>query len=223
MAEILPHDFDGIQEYDNPVPTWLAQLFLWTTVFGICYAIYYPSLWFYGGVSEWSSAQQYEQQIEVENARYAPLQAAAQAKALEALKSLSSDPTTLEAGKGVFTVRCAPCHGDGGVGKIGPNLTDADWLYGGEAKDVLESIREGRPKGMPAWKNDLKGDEIQSVTAYVLSLAPQGDTAEAPSAEATPSAESTPAAVATPEVESTPAVEASPVVEETPEPKEDGQ
>lgn len=208
MAELLDHEYDGIQEYDNPIPTWLAQLFFFTIVFGIGYAIYYPSFWFYGGVSKWSSTQQYDQQMEKEETRYAPLREAAQKKALEALASLSSDPATLSAGKEVFTARCAPCHGANGEGKIGPNLTDAEWLYGGEAKDILESVRNGRPKGMPAWKNDLKKEEVQNVTAFVISLSPEAG--QQPAAEATP--ESAP----TPEVSSTPEATASPVASATP-------
>lgn len=191
MAELLDHEYDGIQEYDNPIPGWLAQLFIVTILFGIGYAIYYPSFWFYGGVSGWSSAQQYQQQVDVEEERYKPLREAAEKKALEALASLTSDGPTLEAGKTVFLARCAPCHAADGTGKIGPALTDAEWLYGGDPKSVLTSIREGRPKGMPSWKNDLKSDEVQSVTAYVLSLS--GGSGESAQPEETPTEEPTPA------------------------------
>ena len=97
----------GVWHWPHPCP-------LRTTVFGIGYAIVYPSFWFYGGTSGWSSGQQYESQVKIESERYAPLQAAAQAKALEALKSLSKDEATLKAGSEVFQIRCAPCHGSVG-------------------------------------------------------------------------------------------------------------
>lgn len=170
MAKVLDHEFDGIQEYDNPVPGWLAALFAITILYGIGYAIYYPSLPNYKGLSGWSAAKQYDNQVLVEEERYAPIRAEAERKALEALASLSDDPTTVQAGREIFTARCSPCHGDNAEGRVGPSLVDEEWIYGSEPKNILQSVREGRPKGMPAWKVELKGDEIQSVTAYVLSL-----------------------------------------------------
>ena len=170
MAEILDHDFDGIQEYDNPIPAWLSALFIITTLYGIGYAVYYPSLPNYQGIAGWSAEKQYEQQMEVDEAKYAPLRAEAERKALEALAALSSDQATVQAGQEVFSFHCAPCHGANAEGKVGPNLTDEEWLYGGEPKDILTSIREGRPKGMPNWKTKLDEDEVKNVTVYVMSL-----------------------------------------------------
>lgn len=185
MAKVLDHEFDGIQEYDNPVPGWLGALFVITIIFGIGYAFYFPAFPGHSGASGWSSAGQYDKQMEVEEERYAPLRAEAEKKALEALASLTSDPATLSAGKEVFTLRCAPCHGENAEGRVGPSLKDEEWLYGGDAKAVLTSIREGRPKGMPKWKTELGSEDIQSVTAYVLSLS-EGS---APEASPTPAAE----------------------------------
>ena len=170
MAKLLDHDFDGIQEYDNPIPTWLSALFIITTLFGIGYAIYYPSLPNYHGLSGWSAQNQYDKQMEVEEARYAPLRAEAEKKALEALAALSDDEGTVQAGREVFTQYCSPCHGMNAEGKVGPSLTDETWLYGSEPKDILTSIREGRPKGMPAWKSQLDEDQVKSVAVYVMSL-----------------------------------------------------
>lgn len=209
MAEVLDHDFDGIQEYDNPIPTWLGALFLITSLYGLAYAIYYPSLPNYKGISGWSAAQQYDKQMEVEEARYAPLRAEAEKRTLEALASLTTDQTAIAAGREVFTARCAPCHGQDAEGRVGPALNDTEWVYGGDTKAVLTSIREGRPKGMPKWKSELSQDEVQNVTAYVLSL-----TGDAPSPEATPSPESTPEPEATaspePDVAATPEATATP-------------
>ena len=173
MAKLLDHDFDGIQEYDNPIPTWLGALFFITIIFGIGYAIYYPSLPNYHGVSGWSAQNQYDKQMEVEEARYAPLRAEAEKKALEALAALSDDEGTVSAGREVFTQYCSPCHGMNAEGKVGPNLTDEDWLYGSEPKDILSSIREGRPKGMPSWKSQLDEEHVNSVAVSVLPLRSQ--------------------------------------------------
>lgn len=171
MAKLLDHqEIDGIQEYDNPIPAWLLALFASTVIFGIGYAIYYPSLPNYPGLSGWTSSGQYLQQRAVEDARFAPLRAAAEQKALAALASLASDQATVSKGREIFAARCSPCHGEKAEGRVGPNLTDNAWVYGGEAKDILQSIREGRPKGMPKWKTDLEPDEIQNVAAFVISL-----------------------------------------------------
>jgi cytochrome c oxidase cbb3-type subunit III len=178
MAKVLDHDFDGIQEYDNPVPTWLAGLFTVTIIIGIGYGLYYPSLPHFKGLSQWTAADQYDKQMETEEAKYAPLRAEAEQKALEALASLSTDQATVTAGQGVFTFHCAPCHGENAEGKVGPSLVDAEWIYGSEPKDILTSIREGRPKGMPNWKSKLNEEDVKSVTVYVMSLAAQGKEAE---------------------------------------------
>lgn len=170
MAELLDHDFDGIQEYDNPVPTWLSALFIISTLAGIAYAVYYPSIPNVDGLSGWTQAGQYEQQMAREEERYAPMKAEAEKQALEMLAAMSNDPATIAAGKEIFAVRCAACHGMDAEGRVGPSLIDYEWFYGSTPKDILHSIREGRPKGMPAWKVELNAEEIQSVTAYVLSL-----------------------------------------------------
>lgn len=180
MAEILDHDFDGIQEYDNPIPVWLSAIFLVSMLFAAAYAFWYPAFPGHQGYSGWSSAEQYDQQMESEEARYAPLRAEAERKALEALAALTEDESTRQAGHEVFKVRCSPCHGINGEGRVGPSLTDETWLYGGEPKDVLESIREGRPKGMPSWKTELSDDEVQNVTVFVLSLGDGPAPEEAP-------------------------------------------
>lgn len=179
MAKLLDHDFDGIQEYDNPIPTWLGALFGITIVFGIGYAIYFPSFPGYQGLSGWSAAKQYDQQVEVEESKYAPLRAEAEKKTLEALAALTEDQATLDKGRKVFTTRCSPCHGENAEGRVGPNLTDDVWLYGGDPKSVLQTIREGRPKGMPKWKTELSSEDITNVAAYVLSLSKHNTTEEA--------------------------------------------
>lgn len=179
MAKLLDHEYDGIQEYDNPIPAWLGALFGITIFFGIGYAIYFPSFPGFQGVSGWSAAGQYDKQVEVEEAKFAPLRAEAEKKTLEALAALTEDQATLTKGGEVFTLRCAPCHGENAEGRVGPKLTDPEWLYGGDPKSVLTSIREGRPKGMPKWKTELSSEDITNVAAYVLSLSKNSPAEEA--------------------------------------------
>lgn len=179
MAKLLDHEFDGIQEYDNPIPGWLGALFGITILVGIVYALYYPARPGHQGIAGWSSSGQYDKQMETEETKYAPLRAEAEKKTLEALQALTEDQTTLTKGHEVYALRCAPCHGDNAEGRVGPSLSDSEWLYGGDPKSVLHSIREGRPKGMPKWKTELSTDDIQNVAAYVLSLSKTNETAGA--------------------------------------------
>jgi cytochrome c oxidase cbb3-type subunit 3 len=91
----------------------------------------------------------------------------------------------IDDGKAIFATSCAPCHGQGGGGVVGPNLTDDYWLHGGSLGDVFKSIKDGWPaQGMKPWKEDLTPVQIKNVTSYIATLrgtnppgakAPQGD------------------------------------------------
>ena len=65
---------------------------------------------------------------------------------------------------------CSACHGGRGGGHIGPALSDADWRYGASVEEVRRSIVDGRPNGMPAYRNLIDGDQLWQLSAYVLSL-----------------------------------------------------
>ena len=173
MAELLDHEVDGIQEYDNPPPAWLVWLFNLSILFAAYYVVVYPSTWFWHGTNQWSSGGQYQDQMEAAQAHYGPLMEAARERAVEAVAQLVEDEAALAGGQQVFALRCAPCHGENAEGKIGPSLIDDTWLYGSEPKDVIQSISEGRPKGMPPWANQLSTDELNNVAAYVLSIRSQ--------------------------------------------------
>jgi len=87
------------------------------------------------------------------------------------LAGVVGDPAALAAGKDIFAANCAPCHGAGAGGQIGPNLTDAFWLHGGRPEDILHSVHDGwAQKGMPAWGLVLGEDKVRAVVAYVVSL-----------------------------------------------------
>jgi cytochrome c oxidase cbb3-type subunit III len=65
---------------------------------------------------------------------------------------------------------CSGCHGAIGGGAMGPPLADAEWIYGGEPLNVLDSIRRGRPNGMPSFGGAISDDVAWQVVAYVRSL-----------------------------------------------------
>ncbi len=80
-------------------------------------------------------------------------------------------PDMIAAGKQIwFKMSCYGCHGTMGGGGMGPNLTDAEWLYGGDDTSVFTTIKYGRPRGMPVWGAKLSDDDIFTVMAYLRSL-----------------------------------------------------
>jgi len=66
-------------------------------------------------------------------------------------------------------MNCVGCHAHGGGG-MGPALMDNEWRYGGRIDQIAATIAEGRPNGMPAWKNKLTAEQIWDLAAYVRSL-----------------------------------------------------
>lgn len=83
----------------------------------------------------------------------------------------TGNPEKIAAGKALwFKMSCYGCHGTMGGGGMGPNLTDAEWRYGGDDTSVFTTIKFGRPGGMPPWGAKMSDDEILTVMAYVRSL-----------------------------------------------------
>lgn len=85
--------------------------------------------------------------------------------------SFTGNPEKIAAGKALwFKMNCYGCHGTMAGGGMGPNLTDAEWRYGGDDTSVFTTIKFGRPGGMPAWGGKLSDDEILTVMTYIRSL-----------------------------------------------------
>ncbi len=197
--ELLDHNYDGILEYDNPLPRWWLWLFYITIAIAAVYGPYY--LLGFGP----SSAEAYRQELAEARQEYPqpaavapappgmampgaampgaalpgaalPGGAAPDEHAHAALPSLA-DPSVvgnaaaIAAGKEVFALNCKPCHGEQGQGIIGPNLTDNYWLHGNRFEDIVGTISNGVPdKGMIAWKATLNPQKINQVAAFVLSI-----------------------------------------------------
>jgi cytochrome c oxidase cbb3-type subunit 3 len=176
---LLDHSYDGIQEYDNPMPRWWVTIFWATILFAPLYLLD-PM----GKIRGPGRIKEYEQQM-AEAAKKWPQGANVDGAALAAI---AHDPATIAAGKTVFGTNCSPCHGPDGGGVIGPNLTDEYWLHGGSLIQVYTTINEGvLAKGMPNWGKMLKPEQVKAVAVYVKSLggthpanpkAPQGVKAE---------------------------------------------
>lgn len=165
---LLDHDYDGIKEYDNPLPGWWTWIFVATIVFSAGYYLYYQ---LGPGPSVIAVYEREMSEYAAQQARLAP--PAGEAGAGEdALRALMKDAGAMTTGKEMFAVRCMPCHGAEGQGIIGPNLTDDYWLHGRTLVDIRRTIHDGIPdKGMIPWKDQLKPAEIDAMTAYVGTLA----------------------------------------------------
>lgn len=159
------HGADGIQELDNPMPRWMTSVFWFTIVWGLLYLILMPGAGI--NVFQWSQYGQYNKEVETAKATYGDQQAG-DPKALLAAAIGNKDAE--EKGKAIFTTNCAACHGPEGKGAIGPNLTDATWLYGGEPEAIVKTISEGTAKGMPPFKSSLSGEQLADLAAFVTHL-----------------------------------------------------
>lgn len=165
---IAGHTYDGIREYDNPMPGW------WTGLFWVC-VLFAPVYML--GVHVFGYVDTYEEDLAQGQAELAAREAAwiASGPAFEtdarALARYADDPAMVAAGQEVFTSTCASCHGPDGGGGIGPNLADAYWIHGGSHEDVFRVLTEGVvSKGMPAWSDLLTDEERAQATAYIASL-----------------------------------------------------
>ena len=162
------HEYDGIEEYDNPLPAWWLYLFVITLVFGIGYLIAFPGLGSFEGLLNWTQVQQWEREVQRAEAKYEPVFAAYRGKSTE---EIAKDPQAVRMGQRLFANNCSVCHGSDARGSTGfPNLTDDDWLYGGTPEAIHTTLVNGRQAAMPAWGAVLGDAGVTNVAHYVLTL-----------------------------------------------------
>nr|WP_067289619.1 cytochrome-c oxidase, cbb3-type subunit III [Marinobacterium profundum] len=164
------HVYDGIEEYDNPLPRWWFQLFVATVIFGLVYLALYPGLGNFKGLLGWTSTGQWEEEMQHAEEVYKPVFAKYAALSIEDLQT-EENKSGLQMGQRMFANNCSVCHGSAGTGAYGfPNLTDNDWLYGGEPATIKQTIINGRNGGMPPWGSVLGEEGVRDMASYVLSL-----------------------------------------------------
>ena len=162
------HVYDGIEEYDNPLPRWWFNLFIATFIFTAIYLALYPGLGSWKGLLGWTSVNELRGDQQQAEARYADTFGIYSQMPIE---ELAQDPEAMKMGLRLFSNNCAVCHGADGGGNFGfPNLTDKDWIYGGSAEKILETITHGRQAVMPAWGSILGESKVVDVTEYVLQV-----------------------------------------------------
>lgn len=162
------HQWDGIEEYNNPMPRWWLGLFIVTIVFALGYLALYPGLGWFAGTRDWSATAQ----LEAEQQQAQAMLEARFANVLDQdLVTLSHDAAAMATAKNLFANNCSTCHGADARGAKGfPNLTDNDWLWGGEPAAIHETIAAGRKGTMPGWGAALGQQGVEEVAAYVLHL-----------------------------------------------------
>lgn len=189
IGETTGHEWDGIQELNNPLPKWWLYVFYATVVFAVVWSVLYPSVPFLR--SHFTGLLGYTQRNEVAQ----NLQQAAGAQAvfrdrirdLDVVAVRGDDELrrfAVAGGRVLFAENCAGCHQSGGVGTKGyPSLADDDWLWGGSLTDIERTIRVGirgthdetRMSQMPRFLADgiLTAKEVEAVADHVLALSGQ--------------------------------------------------
>jgi cytochrome c oxidase cbb3-type subunit III len=160
---------EDLRELNNPLPRWWMGLFVLTVVFSLVYLVLYPGLGSYAGTQAWSSAAEVKADDERTRKQFEPLYAKYAAMDEAALKA---DAGAMAIGERLFINQCSTCHGSDARGSKGfPNLTDGDWLWGGEFATVKETIAKGRRGAMPPMAAAIgTPEEVRQVANYVLSL-----------------------------------------------------
>lgn len=172
-AKTTGHEYDGIEEYDNPLPRWWFYMFVLTFIFSAVYLVIYPGMGSYKGI-EWKDTGAWTSVGELRGDQAEAEKVYAETYGVYSkmpIEDLARNPDALKMGFRLFANNCAVCHGSDGGGNPGfPNLTDNDWLYGGTPDKILETLIHGRRAAMPAWSVLLGEKGIAETTEYVLSL-----------------------------------------------------
>jgi cytochrome c oxidase cbb3-type subunit 3 len=162
---------EDLVELNNPLPRWWLQLFYGTIAFAFIYLILFGGLGNIGGVLGWSQEGQYE--AEMKAATDAQEAIFARYRQMDN-ETLIADAEANATGQRLFANSCAMCHGSDARGaRSFPNLTDDDWLYGGDFDTVMLSIAKGRAGAMPVMVGGLDDSAISDLVVYVQSMSGQ--------------------------------------------------
>lgn len=182
------HEWDGIEELDTPMPRWWLWTFYLTILFAIGYVVVYPAIPLLDkgteGLFGWTSRGVLAADTRAANESRAELLAQISAIPIE---QLPGKPALMQAavagGRAAFRVNCVQCHGAGAAGVPGlyPNLNDDDWLWGGNLREIEQTITHGirqpgddatRASLMPSFGRDgmLSPQQIEDVVSHVRTL-----------------------------------------------------
>jgi len=161
---------EDLREGSNPAPMWWFWFILALMVFSVIYLILYPGLGSYAGALKWSQGGRLNDSfVEYESEFGGMRKLIAEAQ----LETLQADASLMASAQRVFDRNCAVCHGYDAAGQAAhfPNLTDAEWQWGGTATQIELSIRHGRNAVMVGWSAILGDDGVIQMADYVKQLA----------------------------------------------------
>jgi cytochrome c oxidase cbb3-type subunit 3 len=167
------HSFDGIQEYDNDMPRWWVNLFIVTVIFSFFYMAWYHLPLF--------PSQSLDESFEASLATHkqqqqAMAQGAAQSggegtEAPATWRDLAQNAALVAEGKTVYETNCVACHGAGGEGLVGPNLSDDSWIHDATVDNLFRIVMEGvAEKGMPPWGPVIGPQASRASLAYIATF-----------------------------------------------------
>lgn len=191
-GESMGHEFDGIEEINNPLPKWWTYLFYFILIWSVFYLALFPGLGNWQGLLGWKSSNQgittlaeskrlselakekgllvqLDQEMKTADETFGPV---FKKLADMPIMDLAYDEQGYKVGQRLFLQNCALCHGSDARGSTGfPNLRDNDWLYGDDPQTIKDTLLYGRKGAMPGWESALGEQGIAEMTEYVLKLA----------------------------------------------------
>jgi cytochrome c oxidase cbb3-type subunit III len=176
-ARVLQHEYDGIREYDNPLPGWWRAIFWATIVFAAGYWVWFhvtgwggsPDAKYRAALGEYADRKGQREQAELRDISE------------DTFSRYANEPKTIARGQEIFAARCASCHAAEGQGLIGPNLTDRYQLHGTTRMDIFKTVRGGVPgTAMLAWGEQMPSADVATVTTFVITLRGQNKPGKEP-------------------------------------------
>jgi cytochrome c oxidase cbb3-type subunit 3 len=163
--------WDGnLREGSNPAPLWWFWLILSLMVISVVYLMLYPGLGSYQGALKWTQGGRLNDSMEIYDREFGGMR---KLIAEAQLETLQADDSYMHSAQRIFDRNCAVCHGYDAKGQasIFPDLTDAEWQWGGSPAQIEQSIRSGRIAAMVGWSQILGGEEgVNRVASYVRAL-----------------------------------------------------
>ena len=159
----------ALREAVRPLPLWWVLISVATFIFGVVYLSLYPGFGSFRGKLGWSSQGVQQRDTAANSAR---LEARIAPWRTLGFEQLAADKDAVAMGHRLYLDNCAACHGQKALGNhaVGaPDLTDADWLYGGDPEIILTSILDGRNGVMPPLESALGHNGVSDVAVYVAS------------------------------------------------------
>ena len=163
--ELLDHNYDGIQEYDNPTPGWWYMVWVGSIVFSVLYILVYHIS---GAVKPLTERHDLAK-ARAEQAQFAELMELEMGE--PKILAIMSNEAWLDQGVAIWDNICWQCHGKHGEGTIGPNMTDNHYKNVTDLMGVVDVITNGAANGaMPAQGTVLNEQEIAIVAAYAAAM-----------------------------------------------------